>query len=118
MFRQQRRRVNASRPAYLRRNLEQLPHGHVSPDFHYFFGALAARCLGKRDWANFVKLFRTEILSLHNGDGTFGCRPADTSRFGLGNTDRTMGVAWRTATFAMILALGSGNLDRPAGERE
>lgn len=100
---------------YLRQNLADTPHGHVSPDFHYFFAAQACRTLGKKDWLAFVKTFRTEILSLFNGDGTFGVRPADTSRSGLPNTDRTMGSAWRTATFAMILSLESGRLDRPAG---
>ena len=90
--------------------------GHVSPDFHFFFGALASRVLGKRDWSAFMSEFRLEYLSLYNGDGTFGVRPADTSRFGMSNTDRTMGSAWRTATFAMILALPAGHLDRPAGE--
>jgi hypothetical protein len=42
--------------------------------------------------------FRLEILSLYNGDGTFGVRPADTSRFGMSKTGRTMGEAWRRAT--------------------
>jgi len=101
---------------YLRRNLAETPHGHVSPDFHYFFASQACRVMGKKDWLAFVKAFRTEILSLWNGDGTFGVRPADTSRVGFPNTDRTMGVAWRTATFAMILGLESGRLDRPAGD--
>jgi len=102
--------------AYLRRNLADTPHGHVSPDFHWFFAAQACRAMGKKDWLAFVGAFRTEILSLWNGDGTFGVRPADTSRVGFPNTDRTMGLAWRTATFAMILGLESGRLDRPAGE--
>ncbi len=102
--------------SYLRRNLADIPDGHVSPDFHMFFASLACRVLGKRDWSTFVNQFRLEFLSLQNGDGTFGVRPADTSRFGMSNTDRTMGVAWRTATFAMILALPSGHLDLPAGE--
>ncbi|MEN8151596.1 MAG: DUF6288 domain-containing protein [Planctomycetota bacterium] len=101
---------------YVRQNLAKTPHGHVSPDFHYFFASQACRVMGKKDWLAFVKTFRTEILSLWNGDGTFGVRPADTSRSGFPNTDRTMGVAWRTATFAMILGLESGRLDRPAGE--
>jgi hypothetical protein len=101
---------------YLRRNLADTPHGHVSPDFHFFFASQACRTMGRKDWLAFVRTFRTEILSLWNGDGTFGVRPADTSRVGFPNTDRTMGVAWRTATFAMILGLESGLLDRPAGE--
>jgi len=79
-------------------------------------GSLACRALGKRDWTAFMNEFRLEFLSLHNGDGTFGVRPADTSRFGMPNTDRTMGPAWRTATFAMILGLGGGRLDKAAGE--
>lgn len=101
---------------YLRQHLAEIPDGHVSPDFHLFFGALACRALGKKDWSAFMREFQLEFLSLHNGDGTFGVRPADTSRFGMSNTDRTMGAAWRTATFAMILALPSGHLDLPAGE--
>ena len=101
---------------YLRQNLADTPHGHVSPAFHYFFAAQASRVMGRKDWSAFVAAFRTEMLSLWNGDGTFGIRPADTSRVGFPNTDRTMGVAWRTATYAMILGLESGRLDRPAGE--
>ncbi len=103
--------------SYFRRHLTELPRGHVSPSYHLFFGALASRVLGRRDWESFTKAYRLEILSLWNGDGTFGVRPADTSRFGMPNTDRSMGEAWRTATFAMILALPSGLLDGPAGSR-
>jgi hypothetical protein len=95
---------------YLRRHLERLPGGHVSPDMHLLFGALACHELGKKDWKAYAQAFRIEILSLANGDGTFGVRPADTSRSGLGNTDRTMGPAWRTATFALILSLPLGHL--------
>lgn len=96
--------------SYYERNMAEIPHGHVSPDYHLFFGALAAKVLGKREWREFMDTFRPEILSLWNGDGTFGVRPADTSRFGMSNTDRTMGEAWRTATFTLILALGDSDL--------
>ncbi len=115
-LRLERRPLYKKMSAYFRRHLADIPMGHVSPDFHLFFGALACRVLGKRDWSAFMTEFRLEFLSLYNGDGTFGVRPADTSRFGMSNTDRTMGVAWRTATFAMILALPAGHLDRPAGD--
>ena len=111
----ERRPFFAKLAGYYRRNLDQIPHGHVSPAYHLFFGALAARALGEKDWRAFMDAFRMELLSLHNGDGTFGVRPADTSRFGMPNTDRTMGVAWRTATYALILALADGRLDHPAG---
>lgn len=100
----------AKMSSYFRRSMEDLPGGHVSPIMHYTSAAFACMHLGAPYWKDFIALFRLEILAARRPDGTFSARPTEETAALHSNTDRELGPAWTTASYALILQVPKGKL--------
>ncbi|MCC6738335.1 MAG: hypothetical protein IT452_04770 [Planctomycetia bacterium] len=96
--------------SYFKRTMEDLPGGHVSPIMHYTSAAFACAHLGGTTWKDFMALFRLEILAARRPDGTFSARPTEETVAMHNNTDRTLGPAWTTASYSLIMQVPRGKL--------
>lgn len=101
--------------AYFKREMGNIPNGHVSPVMHFTASAFASMHLGPACWKEFMELFRLEILAARCPDGTFSARPTEESQLMHSNHDREMGPVWTTASYALILQLPNGKLPTLTG---
>jgi hypothetical protein len=104
---------------FYRGRVKTLETGHVSPCMHLLTGAIASYQLGARDWQDYMDLYRLPIMTARKPDGSFAATPTHESESLHSNTDFTVGPAWTTATYVLILALpderltGLLNRDKP-----
>ncbi len=103
--------------SYFKREMENIPNGHVSPVMHFTASAFACMHLGAAYWKGFMELFRLEILAARRPDGTFSARPTEESVMMHSNNDREMGPVWTTASYALILQLPKGKLPTLTGAK-
>lgn len=97
------------------RGMERLPTGHVSPMMHILAGAMACRASGQSKlMKSFWKTYRPYIMSSRLHAGSFAGRPTRESRAIRSNTDRTLGPAWATATYVIVMNM---MMDTAAYER-
>lgn len=79
--------------------------GHASLMQHIFFGGVAAHALGRRDGEDWYEELEREIVLAQAHDGTFQPRPFQETANLNSNSDVTMGVAWTTANWAILIGL-------------
>jgi hypothetical protein len=96
---------------YLLRRMRDLPHGHVSPMMHLWFGSLACHNQGPAHVKRFWKEFRTVFMAARRPDGAFDSWPTRETVQLHANSDRQMGLAWSTASLALPLLLPAGKLN-------
>lgn len=96
--------------SFFKREMENIPNGHVSPVMHFTASAFACMHLGAAYWKDFMELFRLEILAARRPDGTFSARPTEESVAMHSNNDREMGPVWTTASYVLIMQLPKGKL--------
>ncbi|MBI4565138.1 MAG: PDZ domain-containing protein [Planctomycetes bacterium] len=96
--------------AYYTMRIGDLVNGHVSPVMHCTSGGIAAHLLGPKVWAKFMQPFRLEFMAARRPDGGFSARPTEETRQLRSNTDRSLGDAWTTASYLLILQLPKGRL--------
>ena len=73
---------------------------------HLLSGALVARASGqKKLFREYWKTYRPYIMCSRLYSGAFAARPTRESQVLKSNTDRTLGEAWTTATYVIILNL-------------
>ncbi len=97
--------------------MDELPSGHVSPVMHILAAAMATRRKGKRYFHAFWKRYRPYLMVSRTEKGAFGAMPTRESRTLHSNTDRGMGPAWITASFALVLEAGMGRIGWLTGKR-
>jgi hypothetical protein len=98
---------------YVKPRLAAVPEGHASPIYHLQCGALAAYEAGLgADW---MAIYRYELLMARLADGAFFPRPSQESRkiaaateSGIG--DSSYGPSWTTGTYVLMGCLGRGKL--------
>ncbi len=108
--------LSASMTKFYERGLEKLYEGHACPTMHLLNGALASALGGKKDFADYWKVYRPFLMSLRRSHGSFGYRPTAESRQMKHHPDRSWGPAFATAHFAIIMQLAQGRyelLDTP-----
>ncbi len=92
------------------KRLDKLPSGHVSPVMHILAASMACKRKGKRYFHAFWKLYRPYLMLSRTEKGAFGARPTHETQVLRSNSDRNMGPAWATASFALVLEAGMGRI--------
>lgn len=79
--------------------------GHASLMQHIFFGGVAAHALGRKEGGKWYDELEREIVLAQAHDGSFQPRPFQETANLNSNSDVTMGVAWTTANWAILIGL-------------
>jgi hypothetical protein len=95
--------------AYWRKSRDESADGHGSIALGLLGSALGARQLGGGDWDGFAAKFFPPILAAANEDGSFKHLTSVVPRAANGS-DETLGVAYNTGIYALLLQLGTAHL--------
>ncbi len=94
---------------YFTKNMAKVPEGHASPVHHFGLASLATFQVPGA-WKKFHRIFRLELVSARNADGSFFPRPSKESASMGMNSDRSTGPAWATGTYLLAWNLPRRNL--------
>lgn len=90
-------------------------NGHASPALSFYQSALGALQVGQETWDNYVQTWFQKIIEDQNPDGSFKSilNPKEGDL-----VEGSLGPAYMTSIYSLILLMDKGNLNYMSGARE